>query len=214
MYIEDIDTPEFSFLNKQTITKHFVLEPLENRHFLDLLEFRMQNQPIEIDPFDNLEERLHDMYSDFFTYVGNSDKLAWVLLDRVFVVGFFLLEIDVDYNDYLNRSAHLYYEMSGHLKGPEVHEECIKGMIDVLFGNSDIPRIELHLEEAEDDIDSMAALTSLGFIRKETKTDNMGYCYFLLNTDPEVNEPPRHMPYILKSYRDHYLKKNLVPGYN
>lgn len=203
MYFPDIDTPVFDYLNKRIVTNNFVLEPLGYKHFLDLFEFRMQNEPEEIDPFENMGERFEEAYTQFFTYICNADNLAWVLLDRVYIAGFFLLEIDVDYNNYMNRNAHLYYELSRTFKGADVHKEIVKAISDNFFGESDIPRIELHLDEDDDDKDCMEALEQLGYVRKIEKNADMGFCYFLTNNDPILDNPPRHMPYILRAYQNY-----------
>lgn len=202
-YVEDIDTPVFDHLKKQIVTKNYCLEPLGNEHFLDLFEFRLQNEPLESDPFDKIGEKFEDAYTQFFTYICNIDNLAWVLVDRIYIVGFFLLEMDVDYNSYMQRSAHLYYEMSHSIKDVDVHAECIKALSGFLFSESDIPRIEMHLDDEDgNDRDCQAALERLGFIRDPKKDTVMGYRYYLMNDDPVILDPPRHMPFILKAYQD------------
>ncbi|MBN1624058.1 MAG: hypothetical protein JW903_06790 [Clostridia bacterium] len=209
-YVDDIDTPMFDYLHKQIVTKNFVLEPLGYKHFLDLFEFRLQNEPDDKDPFENLGERFEEAYTQFFTYMCNIDNLAWVMIDRIYVTGFFLMEMEVDYNNYLERNAHLYYEISHHHDKAEIHREMIKGLTDNLFSESDIPRIELHLEESEDDRQSMTALEELGFKRYSEKEDGKNIRYTLINEDPRLSEPPRHLPFVLKAYQEKY--KN--PGNN
>lgn len=201
-YVDDIDTPIFDHLKKLLITKKYQLQPLNNEHFLDLFEFRLQNEPLESDPFDKIGEKFEDAYTQFFTYMCNVDNLAWVLIDRIYIVGFFLLEIDVDYNDYTKRNAHLYYELSHNIEDVETNVECVKAICDQLFGESDIPLIEMHLDEGEDDRDCRVALERLGFTRDSEKDVDIGYRYYLKNTDPTITHPPRHMPFILKSYQD------------
>ncbi len=201
-YVDDIDTPIFDYLKKPLITKNYQLQPLSNEHFLDLFEFRLQNEPLESDPFDKIGEKFEDAYTQFFTYMCNVDNLAWVLIDRIYIVGFFLLEIDVDYNDYMKRSAHLYYELSHNINDVDTHVVCVKAICDQLFGESDIPLIEMHLDEGEKDLDCQTALERLGFSKDPIKNKEIGYRYYLRNTDPAINHPPRHMPFILKSYQD------------
>ena len=130
------------------------------------------------------------------------------MIDRIYVTGFFLLEMEVDYNNYMDRNAHLYYEISRHMDKSEIHTEMIKGIIDNLFSESDIPRIELHLEETEDDRQSMKSLTELGFKRFVEKEDGANIRYTLLNDDPRLNAPPRHIPFILKAYRENEKARN------
>jgi len=202
MYIDDIDTPVFDYLKKIIVTKNYSLQPLGNEHFLDLFEFRLQNEPLERDPFDKIGEKFEDAYTQFFTYMCNVDNLAWVLIDRIYVVGFFLMEMDVDYNNYLDRNAHLYYEMSRTIKDTDVHVECVKAITDHVFGESDIPRIEMHLDDTEDDKACRAALERLGFIIDPKKDVDMGQRYYLVNNNPILKNPPRHMPFILKAYQD------------
>ncbi len=132
-YVDDIDTPIFDYLKKPLITKNYQLQPLCNEHFLDLFEFRLQNEPLESDPFDKIGEKFEDAYTQFFTYMCNVDNLAWVLIDRIYIVGFFLLEIDVDYNDYMKRSAHLYYELSHNIEDVDTNVACVKAICDHLF---------------------------------------------------------------------------------
>lgn len=208
MYIDDIDTPIFDYLKKPIVTKNYCLQPLGNEHFLDLFEFRLQNESLESDPFDKIGEKFEDAYTQFFTYMCNVDNLAWVLIDRIYIVGFFLLELDVDYNNYMDRNAHLYYEMSCTIKDTDVHVECVKAIIDRLFGESDVPRIEMHLDNSDDDRDCRSALEMLGFSKDPNKDTAMGYRYYLLNNDPIINNPPRHMPFILKAYQDAREKNN------
>lgn len=201
-YFDDIDTPDFDYLKKPIITKNYCLQPLGNEHFLDLFEFRLQNEPLDSDPFDKLGEKFEDAYTQFFTYLCNVDNLAWVLMDRIYIVGFFLLELSVDYNNYMERNAHLYYELSRTLKGAEVNAECIKAITDNLFGNSDIPMIEMHLDDDENDMDCRLALEKLGFHKDKDADAELGYRYYLKNSDPILDYPPRHMPFILKAYQD------------
>lgn len=201
-YVDDIDTPDFDYLKKPLVTKKYYLEPLENKHFLDLFEFRLQNEPLESDPFDKLGEKFENAYTQFFNYVCNLDNISWVLLDRMYVVGFFLLEIEVDYNNYMNRNAHLYYEMWNNIKDADTHAECIKAIRDFLFNNSDIPRLELHLDDNEDDQICKQALESLGFTKDPQKNPDIGFRYYIINNNPIINEPPRHIPFILKAYQD------------
>ncbi|MDX1357603.1 MAG: hypothetical protein R3232_02105 [Clostridia bacterium] len=202
MYIEDIDTPVFDYLKRPLVTKSYTLQPLGNEHFLDLFEFRLQNEPLESDPFDKIGEKFEDAYTQFFTYMCNIDNLAWVLIDRIYIVGFFLLEMDVDYNNYMNRNAHLYYELSHALDDTDIHVECIKAIKNQLFGESDIPRIELHLDNSDDDKTCMEALDILGFIKDPHKDPELGQRYYLINDDPILSAPPRHMPFIIKAYQD------------
>ncbi|HPJ21227.1 MAG TPA: hypothetical protein PLP30_04420 [Clostridia bacterium] len=206
-YIEDIDTPVFDYLHKQIVTKNFVLEPLGYKHFLDLFEFRLQNEPDDKDPFENLGERFDEAYTQFFTYMCNIDNLAWVMIDRIYVAGFYLLEMEVDYNNYLDRNAHLYYETCRHLDKKEIHMEMIKAITDNLFSESDIPRLDLHLEEADDDKESMRALEELGFKRHSGKEPDGNIRYTIVNDDPRLSNPPRHMPFILKAYQDRHIKQ-------
>lgn len=201
-YVDDIDTPIFDYLKKPLITKNYRLQPLENEHFLDLFEFRLQNEPLDSDPFDKIGEKFEDAYTQFFTYMCNVDNLAWVLIDRIYIVGFFLLEIDVDYNDYMKRNAHLYYELSHNIEDVNTNVECVKAICDQVFGESDIPLLEMHLDEGEDDRDCRIALERLGFTRDSKRDAEIGFRYFLHNTDPTVSHPPRHIPFILKSYQD------------
>ena len=203
-YVHDIDTPTFDHVHKQIVTKNFVLEPLGYKHFLDLFEFRIQNEPIEVDPFDNLGKRFDDAYTQFFNYICNVDNLAWVMLDRIYVTGFFLLEIEVDYNKYMDRNAHLYYEILSNLDQVDVHKEMIKGISDNLFSETDIPRIDLHLDESHEDKASMKALEELGYKRILEKEDKENIRYTLLNNEPRLESPPRHMAYILKAYRENF----------
>ena len=202
MYFGDIDTPIFDYLKKPLVTKNYLLQPLGNEHFLDLFEFRLQNEPLESDPFENLGEKFEDAYTQFFTYMCNVNNLAWVLMDRIYVVGFFLLEMDVDYNNYMERNAHLYYEMSRIIKDAETHAQCIKAISNQLFGESDIPKIELHIDENDDDKACICALENLGFTKDIKKDPNMGYRYYLINDDPILKSPPRHMPFVIKAYQD------------
>ncbi len=217
MYFDDIDTPIFDHLNRQAVTKHFVLEPLKTAHFLDMFEFRLQNEynlNEDIDPFDNMGERLEKAYTQFFTYICNVDNLAWVLLDRTFVCGFFMLTVDVDYNEYMDRSASLYYELGTLNDKPEYHAECIKAIADLLFSDSDIPRLEMYLDEKSgEDSNCIEAAKRLGFIRGKCDCDN-NRCYFLMNNDPTLLMPPRHLPYILKAYQDFHKTKNKKNGPN
>ncbi len=60
----------------------------------------------------------------------------------------------------------------------------------------------MHLDEGEDDRDCRTALERLGFSKDSIKDKEIGYRYYLKNTDPATNHPPRHMPFILKSYQD------------
>lgn len=201
-YFDDIDTPDFDYLKKPIITKNYSLLPLGNEHFLDLFEFRLQNEPIDCDPFDKIGEKFEDAYTQFFTYLCNVDNIAWVLMDRIYVVGFFLLELNVDYNNYMERKAHLYYELSQTLKGVDANSECVKAITDHLFCNSDIPLIEMHLDNDETDLDCRLALERLGFCKDENEDLELGFRYYLQNDDPAINFPPRHMPFILKAYQN------------
>lgn len=211
-YVDDIDTPVFDFLKKTLVTKDYSLQPLGNEHFLDLFEFRLQNEPLESDPFDKLGEKFEDAYTQFFTYMCNVDNISWVLIDRIYVVGFFLLEIDVDYNSYMNRSAHLYYEMGHTIKDVESHMQCVKAICDQLFGESDIPIIEMHLDDSEEDKNCRLALERLGFSKDSEKDPEIGHRYYLRNIDPIINNPPRHMPFILKAYQDARVSKQGTSG--
>lgn len=217
MYLDDIDTPIFDHLNRQTITKTFVLEPLKTAHFLEMFEFRLQNEynlNEDIDPFDNMGERLENAYTNFFTYICNVDNLAWVLLDRTYICGFLMLTIDVDYNNYMNRSASLYYELGTLFDKPKYHAECIKAMANLLFAESDIPRLEMYLNDKKrEDFNCIEAAKELGFIRGNYDCDN-SRCYFLMNNDSSLLMPPRHIPYILKAYRDFHKTKKSGNGVN
>lgn len=205
-YVEDIDTPDFEFLRRQLTTKDYVLKPLTHEHFLDLFEFRLQNEPIDCDPFDNLGEKFENAYTQFFTYTCNIDNIAWVLIDRIYIVGLFLLEMEVDYNDYMSRNAHLYYEMSNSIKDVDSHIQCIKAITNLLFNESDIPLIELHIDDNEEDRECRLALEKLGFSRDDEKNPDIGFRFYLQNLDPIIESPPRHMPFILKAYRDSKTK--------
>lgn len=194
-YIEDVDTPLFDCLHKRIITKNFVLEPLSYSHFLDLFEFRLLNESEETDPFDNLAERLEEAYTQFFLYLCKTDTLAWVMIDRIYTAGFFLVELDVDYNDYTNRSAHLYYEMGKQCNHSTIHREMIKGIADILFSESDIPRLIMDIDGSDEESEICSALDQLDF-SKSTE----GFTYTLINKDPRILSPPRHLDFILKSY--------------
>jgi len=199
-YVHDIDSPTFEYLHKRIVTRNFVLEPLGYKHFLDLFEFRLQNESDDEDPFEKLGERFETAYSQFFNYVCNVDNLAWVMLDRTYITGFFLLEMELDYNKYMERNAHLYYELHFSLDQQDIHKEMIKSLTDHIFCESDIPKMELHLEETEDDKNSKKALLEMGFKRSSEKDPGTGFRYTLLNDDPRLLEPPRHMPFVLKAY--------------
>jgi hypothetical protein len=139
-----------------------------------------------------------------------------VILDRNYLCGFILLTMNVDYNDYMNRKAHLYYEIVPHMDETEYHMECIKAISDLLFANSDIPRVEMSLcEDEKIDINCIEAAKKLGFTKGRDEGDG-SRCYFLLNKDPALLEPPRHMRYVLKAYKNQYKRKgrNRHPALN
>ena len=200
IYIEDTDTPLFDYLHRRIVTKNFVLEPLTYSHFLDLFEFRLQNEPEDTDPFDDLGGRLEEAYTQFFMYLCKTDTLAWVMVDRIYTVGFFLLEFYVDYNDYSKRNAHLYYEMARQDNHSSIHREMIKGIADMLFSESDIPTLILNIDDAADESEVCSALEQLSFSKRKDPGDGEGFTYILKNKDPRVSMPPRHIKYILRSY--------------